>query len=102
MSKFVVARALKDKRITEVDYRKQENQHEGANINFHNVVINFDSCTAHNVHVDGKIQVGIVTHQKAKSLLEEGVVPPLKVSKFYKGVRSFFETAMEYIITMQF
>ena len=45
---------------------------------------------------DGKIQVGIVTHQKAKSLLEEGVVPPLKVSTFYKGVRSFFETAVEY------
>ena len=46
MSKFVVARALKDTRITEVDYRKQENQHEGENINFHNVVINFDSCIA--------------------------------------------------------
>lgn len=43
-----------------------------------------------------EIQVGIVTHQKAKSLLEEGVVPPLKVSTFYKGVRSFFETAVEY------
>ena len=45
--------------------------------------------------VDGKLQIGIVTHQKAKSLLE-GDVPPLKVSTFYKGVRSFFETAMEY------
>ena len=46
--------------------------------------------------VDEKIQIGIVTHQKAKSLLEEGDVPLLKVSTFYKGVRSFFETAVEY------
>ena len=45
MSKFVVARALKDTRITEVDYRKKENQHEGKNINFHNV-IKFDSSIA--------------------------------------------------------
>ena len=55
------------------------------------------------IHVDQKLQIGIVTHLEAKSLLEEGAVPPVKVSKFYKGVRSFFETAVEYYpMMMQF
>lgn len=47
------------------------------------------------IHAYGKLQIGIVTHRKAKSLLE-GAVPPVKMSTFYKGVRSFFETAVEY------
>ena len=59
----------------------KKNQHEGVNI-FTLILI----IICMHIHVDGKLQIGIVTHQKAKSLLE-GVVPPLKV---YKGVRSFF------------
>ena len=47
-------------------------------------------------HVDGKLQISIVTQQRAKLLIDEGAVPPLNVSTFYKVVRSFFETAVEY------
>ena len=52
------------------------------------------------VHVDTctKLQIGLITHQKTKSLLDEGHVADRQVSTFYTGVRAFFERAMEYSI----
>lgn len=45
---------------------------------------------------DTKLQIGLITQQKVKSLLENGDVAPLQVSRFFDGVRCFFEIALEY------
>ena len=46
--------------------------------------------------LDSKLQIGIITHQKAKSRLDGGDVPANAVSNFYIAVRAFFEKAIEY------
>ena len=46
-------------------------------------------------NVDGKLQIGILTHQKAKSLPRRGGISTRGVY-VYKGVRAFFEIAVEY------
>ncbi len=50
------------------------------------------------VYVDAKLQIGLITHQKAKSLLDEGDVDDRQVATFYGGVRAFFERAVEYSV----
>lgn len=47
-------------------------------------------------NVDTKLQIGILTQQKVKSLVDNGDVAPQKAVKFYRGVRDFFETAADY------
>ena len=53
-----------------------------------NLLISVKLCI--HIFIDVKLQIGLITHQKTKSLLEEGHVADLKVSTFYKGVRAFF------------
>lgn len=43
-----------------------------------------------------KLQIGFVTQQQAKSLLDEGDISARQLSLFYDGVRAFFERAVEY------
>lgn len=45
---------------------------------------------------DTRLQIGIITQQRAFSLLEEGDIDPRCLSRFYDGVRTFFEQAVEY------
>ena len=59
-----------------------------------NLLISVKLCI--HIFIDAKLQVGLITHQKTKSLLDEGHVADLKVSTFYKGVRAFFEKAVKY------
>ena len=46
--------------------------------------------------LDDKLQIGFLTQQKCKSLLEEGDVSEQDITKFYLGVRAFFKTATAY------
>ena len=41
------------------------------------------------IFIDAKFQIGLISHQKTKSLLDEGDVADLQVSTIYKGVRAF-------------
>ena len=58
------------------------------------LLINVKLCI--HIFIDAKLQIELITHQNSKSLLDEGHVADLKVSTFYKGVRAFFEKAVEY------
>lgn len=47
-------------------------------------------------YIDAKLQIGFLTQQKSKSLLEEGDVSERDIKKIFTGVRAFFETATTY------
>ena len=53
-----------------------------------NLLISVKLCM--HIFIDAKLQIGLITHQRTKSLLDEGDVADLQVSTFYKGVRAFF------------
>lgn len=48
---------------------------------------------------DSKIYLGLFTRSRQSKLLNEGDVSPHVVSKFLKGVRSFYECATSYALT---
>ena len=56
---------------------------------------------------DGKIYLGMLTRSRQRKLLEHGDIAPHAVSKFFKGVRSFYECAtsdafLTFLWTMEF
>jgi hypothetical protein len=48
------------------------------------------------VHADKRLQIGFITQQQANQLLEEGDISSTQLSRFYDGVRTFFEEVVEY------
>lgn len=47
---------------------------------------------------DSDLFIGFKTKQNLRKLLNEGDISEHNYNKFYKGARSFFTTAAEYII----
>lgn len=48
---------------------------------------------------DGKIHIGMLTRSRQRKLLEDGDIVPSTVSKFFKGVRSFYMCATSYALS---
>ena len=53
----------------------------------------------HAIATDRNLFVGIMTRQKLNQLLEEGDISPHQITVFYKAVREFYTTAVEYRIS---
>lgn len=60
-------------------------------------LINVDFISRDNQLADTDLFVGFMTRQLLRKLLEDGDVGEPEVKRFYKGVRSFYTTAMQYI-----
>lgn len=92
MSKFIPVSAFRDVELSTVDYKNRAIQLPGR-------YNKLTTCVKHphnNYYTDARLQIGLITQQKVKSLLDDGDVSPVQVSRFFDGARCFYEKAMEY------
>ena len=92
-SRFIKVGAIQDVEgdIVSLDYGNEENHLPG--IPYHEV-----PCKLFTLFLDASLFVGIMTRQLIMRLEQDGDISSNQIKKFYKGVRLFYTSAVDYAI----